>query len=286
MKTILQLYALLFLAGAVAAPAAAAERAGTIVFLRGSATIERQERKTDARLRDALQMADALQTRERSRLKALFRNDSVITLGPGSHLVVKRYLLDPAGDRAESAFELLDGKMRTVVGRGSLSVQTPTAYAAARGTLFVIWYDPLRDVTGIAVIEGGVEVRNIKHDPSRTIILTAGQMSLISGSDLPSPPQPFGPELWGTGTPGEGLAELFEEYLNDGKGEVDIPTPTVPGNGGSGGGQGGGQSGGGGGGGHDIPPEGDQGGDVPVQPPIDQQPQPVQVPITITPVFP
>lgn len=276
---------LLFIAAA-AIPAAGtgAEPAGNVISLRGKAVIERGEKERYARVRDAVQERDTLFTRERSRLKILFKNDSVLTLGANGKLVVKQYLYNDANKKAESLYELADGKLRAVVGAGPFKVQTPTAYAAARGTVFVMWYDAAGNTTGIAVIEGGLEIRNIKHGADRMVILVAGQMSTITGNDGPSPPEPFSIDLWGSGTDatprGQNMRELVD--LADSGGDVPIEdvNDTLSGiNQGQGGG--GGQGGQGGQGQPGLP-----GGD-PLVPPIDQQPVlPVAAPITVRPVFP
>ena len=271
--------AMLLLAG----QAMAAENAGNVVTLRGKAALERGERTSALKVRAELQKDDLVKTRERSRLKMLFRNDSILTLGSSSKLVIKEYLYDAGARRAESVFELADGKMRAIVGTGVFKVLTPTAYAAARGTLFAIWYDAATNTTGIAVIEGGVEIRNIRHSAERGIILTAGQMSLITGNDGPSPPEPFSLDLWSSGAAGSHWQEILQELADLGDtGNEETIEPVDPDGldlppGGGGEGQPGG-------------PEGPGGGDLPpvIEPPIDQQPTPppVSVPIAVNPLFP
>lgn len=261
--------------------ASAVEPAGNVVSLRGKAVIERGEDARFAKVRDALQEKDTVLTRERSRVKILFKNDSVLTLGPRGKLVVRQYLYDAETKRAESLYELADGKLRAIVGAGAFKVQTPTAYAAARGTVFVMWFDAAGNTTGIAVIEGGLEIRNIKHGADRMVILVAGQMSTITGNDGPSPPEPFSIDLWGSGSDtsprGQDLKDLAD-LGNDGGDitvtDVDDTISEIQ--------QGqGGQAGQGQGGRGDtfVPPL--------IEPPIDQQPvPPITAPVTVRPVFP
>ena len=274
-------------AALIPAAGAGAEPAGSVISLRGKALIERGEKERYAKVRDAVQERDTVLTRDRSRLKILFRNDSVLTLGANGKLIVKQYLHNDATRKAESLYELADGKLRAVVGAGPFKVQTPTAYAAARGTVFVMWYDAAGNTTGIAVIEGGLEIRNIKHGADRMVILVAGQMSTITGNDGPSPPEPFSIDLWGSGadtTPrGQNMRELVDLVDNGGDIPVEDVNDTIAD---INQGQGGGQGGQGGQGQPGLP-----GGDpfIPpiIEPPIDQQPVlPVVAPITVRPVFP
>jgi len=271
----------------LAVPGLAADPAGNVISLRGKAVIERGEAARYARLRDTVQEQDILLTRERSRLKVLFRNDSVLTLGAKGKLVVRQYLYDAGTKKAESIYELADGKLRAVVGAGTFKVQTPTAYAAARGTVFVMWYDAAGNMTGIAVIEGGLEIRNIKHGADRMVILVAGQMSTITGNEGPSPPQPFSIDLWGSDTTvhGQNLRELAELGDNSGDVPVEDAGDTLTGiQQGQGGGGGQGQPGGPG---QPGQPGGDPFNPPLIEPPIDQQPVlPVLAPITVQPVFP
>jgi hypothetical protein len=169
----------------------AAEKAGDVVSLRGTAVIERQAKKVPAALKAPLLEADNVVTLKRSRIKMLFRDDSVLTLGANSRLIIKKYLYSPENKRAESIYELADGKLRAVVGSEGFKVQTPTAFAAARGTVFITWYDSATDSTGVAVIEGSVSVQS--SDPAITgaLLLKAGQMTSVPAHRPPGQPAPF-----------------------------------------------------------------------------------------------
>jgi hypothetical protein len=192
--------------------AGSAEKAGDVVYLKGKAVIERRAKTVNAKLKAPLEETDNVATRDRTRVKMLFRDDSILTLGSNTKLIIKQYLYNPESKRAESIYELADGKLKAVVGGSGFKVTTPTAFAAARGTVFVIWYDPATDTTGIGVIEGELEVKNIKEGVEGTLVLKPGQMSLIAGNMPPKPPKPFTPDSGGPGGggPASFLGELFE----------------------------------------------------------------------------
>ncbi len=211
----LKFMALLMLAPALAPAAYAADKAGDVVYLRGSAVVERQEKKIKAVLKAPLEETDNVQTRELSRLKILFRNDSILTLGSNTKLAIKQYLYNPQSKRAESIYELADGKLKSVVGGGSFKVTTPTAFAAARGTVFIMWYDKASNTTWLAVTEGGAEFGNSNPNVPGKRIITAGHMSSISGNEPPTPPKPIslGSDTEGPSVTADVLAEFNDLNL-------------------------------------------------------------------------
>jgi hypothetical protein len=192
-----------------AALPAAAEQAGDVVMVRGKAVIERSTKKIDVGIKASLQESDSVITRDRSRVKMLFRDDSVLTLGANSRLNIKKYLMSPESKRAESIYELADGKLRSVVGSPGFKVVTPTAFAAARGTVFTVSYNAETGTTEITVIEGSVEVQNVNAEVAGTQTVSAGQSTSVTGNQPPAPPQPAVPMPRDSGgltitTPGNG----------------------------------------------------------------------------------
>jgi hypothetical protein len=174
----------------VAAPASAIEKAGDVVSVRGKAVIERKAGKEDARVAAVLQESDNVVTRDRSRVKMLFRDDSILTLGAKSKLIIKKYLYSPGSKRAESIYELADGRLRAVVGGAGFKVTTPTAFAAARGTVFTVAYNVETGATEIIVLEGSVEVRNINAEVAGSQVVVAGQSTTVLSNKPPTQPKP------------------------------------------------------------------------------------------------
>lgn len=200
--------------------AADTDKAGDVVSLRGEAVVERASKKISAEKKFVLLEMDQVSTKEQSRVKMLFRDDSILNLGPMSRLAVSQYLYSPADKRAESVYELLDGKLRAVVGNANFSIKTPTAFAAARGTIFIIWYDAATDTTGLAVLEGSVVIKNIDGSVAGEQTLSAGQMTRVTGKNPPILPVPFqvisstGPAL------GADIGPIFYEVIIEGVPEI------------------------------------------------------------------
>ena len=146
--------------------AIAAEDAGRIVALKGKALILRDNKTVDAVLKDTIMLRDTVETREASRLKMFFKDDSILTLGEKSRVVIKEYL--SAGDKkkGKSVFNLMEGKLRSLVGNNEFEVHTPTAVVAARGTYFITatGIEEGMVFTVVTVIEGVVDIAHI--DPA------------------------------------------------------------------------------------------------------------------------
>jgi hypothetical protein len=105
---------------------------------------------------DVVQLGDHVRTAAASRVKLLFRDDSVMTLAERSELVVDEQV---AGAAPTSSFTLLLGKVRAIVNdrysaKGAeFEVKSPTAIAGVRGTSFIAGYDQGRDETQVVGLE-------------------------------------------------------------------------------------------------------------------------------------
>ncbi|MBA4371621.1 MAG: hypothetical protein C0402_02030 [Thermodesulfovibrio sp.] len=192
MKKTLILFTVFLLSGFLLGAAAmvdAAEEIGKIVALKGKALTERNNTLFETKLKDGIQLIDIVATKEASRTKMLFLDDSVLTIGENTRLVVKEFVLRK-DDRGRAIFNLLDGKMRAVVGRSDFEVRTPTLVAAARGT--VIYFETgERDgkkYTSVISLEGMVDIRSIDPTVTGTVVLTPGMMvTARQGEALPTP---------------------------------------------------------------------------------------------------
>ncbi len=242
MKNVLYSVAALVFMAVLAPQARAAEKAGDVVYVRGNALVERQAKKMKAVLKAPLQETDNVLTQRRARMKILFRDDSILTLGQNSKLLIKQYLYNPKSKRTESIYELADGRLKAVVGGPGFKVTTPTAFAAARGTVFVIWFDSATNTTGLAVIEGSVEFGNVNPNIPGTQTIIAGQMSTLSGNNPPAPGGPIG------GTGRSIISDLGLPGVPDPQGPPPPPALQL------------------------VDDLRGQGGQPPVAPPIDQQP--------------
>ncbi len=189
---------------------AAGEAVSTMIAIKGMTFIERDSAERPAKVKDAVLLVDTVTTREAAKAKMLFIDDSVLTLGEKTKVVVKEYVYSKERG-GTSIFNLLDGKMRVVVGKAKFEVHTPTAVAAARGTVILIETGIRNGVsfTDVISIEGEVVVtpkfgpdaqgrgpgardsgtpKGASAGGAREVVLTPGNfVSVTQGEPLPLP---------------------------------------------------------------------------------------------------
>jgi hypothetical protein len=176
---------ILFLIFGLSGIVLAEDNVGSMVAIKGKAIIDRDNKAIEAKVKDKIFMRDTVSTGEDSRAKMLFIDDSVITLGEKSKVSVREVIYSKH-KMGSTIFDLIDGKMRAIVGKTNFEVHTPTAVAAARGTIVL-------GETGI--IDGKKFVRFVCYegeliikDPNsnRTIKLTAGmEVTIVEGEPWP-----------------------------------------------------------------------------------------------------
>lgn len=167
---------------------------GIITFVQGSVTLAHlQAPAAPAKLRDDVRFHDIIETQKESRTKALFQDDSLLTVGEHSRIEITEYVFNPHGSMRSAIINLIGGKLRALVGKvfaesGSrFEIHTPTAVAAARGTYFVVWLNETGR-TGVANIGEHGRVDFTSH--GATVVLQSGEFS-EEGDDGPTLPVPF-----------------------------------------------------------------------------------------------
>ncbi len=186
-KTILTVLVIVLFA--LAGAGYAAEDVGAVVALKGSAFIERDAKATEAKLKDGIQLRDSFETRDRAKAKMLFVDDSVLTMGEKSRVVIKEFLYSK-DKRGRAIFNLIDGKVRSVVGKSEFEVQTPTVVAAARGTVFDCETGRIngKQYSKCTCYEGVVDIRSIDPTITGRVSLRAGMtVTVMSGQAPPVP---------------------------------------------------------------------------------------------------
>jgi hypothetical protein len=201
------------------------------------------------KLQESVYFKDVIETQADSRAKALFDDDSILTVGENSRVEVSEYIYDSANDQRSSVLRLVQGKARALVGKlfaglGSrFEVHTPTAVAAARGTYFVVWIEEkasrkmgmnetgtVRPVSfqGLEVAElqaGGTGVANIGS--SGNVAFTSGGQTVVvlPGSYAFAPPgmPPFAPVIITPSVPSGVTGAIASTEVSD------VPQPESPG---------------------------------------------------------
>lgn len=205
--------------------AADPEAVGTFTAVQGQVQMTRPgvAQPVSVKLSDAVVYKALIETQEASRAKALFLDDSMLTVAENSKVQVNEQIYDPKHGKRSLVFNLLEGKVRALVtkvfqGSGSrFEIRTPTAVAAARGTYFVVWIErggsehetptgvasqnvvaagesaphmlPYREFTGVANIGDSGNVDFTSN--GQTVTVKPGHYTVAVPGQPPTPPAPL-----------------------------------------------------------------------------------------------
>ena len=189
-RSILGIFGFMCVAGIMlcAGAAMAKDDIATMVAVRGRTLIDRNRLVLEAKVKDPVLLVDTVSTGDASRAKLLFVDDSVLTMGEKSKVVIKEFVYSKEKG-GKSIFNLIDGKMKSVVGKAGFEVHTPTAVAAARGT--VIFFEVgSRDgklCTTILCTEGEVAASSPDPNVKGTLTLTSDSIvTICEGMPFPA----------------------------------------------------------------------------------------------------
>ena len=144
--------------------------------------------KKNVKLRDDVFFRDLIETLEKSKAKVLFMDDTILNIGEKTKIEITEHIFDPEKDKRSTVINLIDGKVRALVGRlfsgadSKFEVHTPTAVAAARGSYGIVWVQEVEGKlqTGVLNLKGSWEVRSIDPAIAGSIILKEGEFSQIT----------------------------------------------------------------------------------------------------------
>jgi len=206
--TYIKIAGIIICLGLMASLVMSGNKAGEIRALKGKASIIRADKPVSASVKDTILLMDTVETDRDSKAKILFVDDSLLTMGERSRLLVKEYLLGDDKKRGQSVFNLIDGKVRAIVGKNKLEIHTPTAVAAARGTIFVSWVAREGSLSScmvalkgaqegsscLAVIKGVVDSSNNDASVKGSEEVSGGFMNCVNKGMPPARPVPIPPD--------------------------------------------------------------------------------------------
>ena len=126
-----------------AVPAWAAD-AGEIKVVRGAAHLERGSERLPVRVGMPVQQADKLVTGADGNVGVTFTDNSLLSVGPDSVLVIDRYVFDSTTHAGQFDSTLSKGTLAVVSGKivkqspEAMRVRTPSSIMGVRGTEFVV----------------------------------------------------------------------------------------------------------------------------------------------------
>jgi hypothetical protein len=137
---------LLLLCALVALPALAGE-AGRVKVSKGDVQIERDGKRLPAPVGAIIQARDTVKTGPDGSVGITFQDNSLLSAGPNSELVIERFVFDSTTHKGEFDTALKKGTLAVVSGKivkqspESMRVKTPAAIMGVRGTEFVVKVD-------------------------------------------------------------------------------------------------------------------------------------------------
>ena len=124
--------------------AAGVEDVGQIKVARGQVAVERAGGAVPGVVGMRLQASDTIRTGSDGSAGITLNDDSLLSTGPNSVLVLERFVLDPATSQGRLDAALNKGSLVVVSGRiakqsaDAMTVRTPSAIIGVRGTEFAV----------------------------------------------------------------------------------------------------------------------------------------------------
>ena len=159
---------------------------------------------------DDVYREEGVKTSADSTAKLVLRDNTILTVGPGSFVKLDKFVYDHPGSAGAISLNLTKGTLRFVTGlalKSSYSVTTPTAALGLRGTIFTL--EATRIKTTVTLNEGAMDVcmKAFRHKcvildhPGQQATVTATVVALVP--DPPSAPSVGGilGALFGTPAP-------------------------------------------------------------------------------------
>ena len=100
-------------------------------------------------------------TGAQGQVQIVFADDTRMVVGPGSSLVIEKYLMRNGGTASKFAVSALGGTFRFITGKSqksAYSITTPTGTIGVRGTKFDFSIDPKTKKTTVVLFEGEVSL--------------------------------------------------------------------------------------------------------------------------------
>jgi hypothetical protein len=126
---------------------AADDEAGRVKVSKGEVYIERAGKRVPAPVGAAVQASDTVVTGSDGSVGITFHDNSLLSAGPNSELVIDKFVFDSTTHKGEFDTSLKKGTLAVVSGKivkqspEAMRIRTPAAIMGVRGTEFVVKVD-------------------------------------------------------------------------------------------------------------------------------------------------
>lgn len=120
---------------------------GSVKTIKGMASIVREDKVISAKKSEKILNGDILRTGADGSMGVIFKDDTLISLGPNSELIIEEFLFSPAEGKLSIVTRMLRGTAAYLTGiiaklsPESVRFETPVASVGIRGTRFLIKVD-------------------------------------------------------------------------------------------------------------------------------------------------
>ena len=145
-----------------AASTAFADPIGSAVRIVNKVTGSLDQQQHDLVVGDSVSQNEAIEVAPDALGELKLRDDTKLALGPGSRLVLDKFVYNPAPSTGAVGVNLVKGAFRFITGlsrKGDYELRTPSAAIAVRGTVFDVYVDA-DGGTWLLLLEGSVRVCN------------------------------------------------------------------------------------------------------------------------------
>ena len=117
---------------------------GSVNQLKGTASIVRKNQIIPARIGEKIYKMDVLKTGREGSLGVIFEDDTSLSIGPQSEIIISEFLFSPAEGKLSIVTRLLKGSaiyLTGIIGKlspESVRFETPVANIGIRGTKFAV----------------------------------------------------------------------------------------------------------------------------------------------------
>ncbi|MDO8526344.1 MAG: FecR family protein [Deltaproteobacteria bacterium] len=183
-----------FLLMLITLPAFGAEPAGEVVDFSGRSLITSGKKApAPPKFKQSIYLGDTIQTKSNGSVKILFHDDTLLTVKENSKAIISDFLFEPEARKRKTVFNVVSGKIRTVVGRffgesEQVKIKTPNAVAGIRGTDAAA--SVTFDATKFFCFSGTFDAYNV-NDPEKPTKLTEGTYTEILKDKPPTKISPI-----------------------------------------------------------------------------------------------
>ena len=172
----------------MAASTAFAEPIGSAVRIVNKVTGSLDQQKHDLTVGDNVSQNEAIEVASDALGELKLRDDTKLALGPGSRLVLDKFVYNPAPSTGAVGVNLVKGAFRFITGlssKGNYELRTPSAVISVRGTVFDVYVDQAGG-TWLLLLEGSVRVCNTANQCT-DVVNPCGVVHVTSSGTLDGP---------------------------------------------------------------------------------------------------